>query len=123
MNLLLESREADTNDDEDVEINVTEDSDPRPVNIPIIKVQDYDSESNLCEKTNEKNIEQDDGNDESSRSTTNGDEELKQNCSEDAGIQETLADIAHSFTNKLDSIRSSFRMSLDRNVASCLGKK
>ena len=118
--IVIDSQEPHTNDDEDVEINVTEESEPHTINLPIIKVQDYDSESNLCEKNNEKKIEQDDGNDE--RRPTK-DEELKQNCSEDAGIQETLADIAQSFTSKLDSIRSSFTMSLDRNVASCLGKK
>ena len=39
------------------------------------------------------------------------------------GIQETLADIAQNFTSKLDSIRSTFTLSLDRNVASCLGKQ
>ena len=38
-------------------------------------------------------------------------------------IQETLADIAESFTSKLDSIRSRFTLSMDRNVASCIGKK
>ncbi len=37
-------------------------------------------------------------------------------------IQETLADIAQNFTSKLDSIRSTFTLSLDRKVASCLGK-
>ena len=119
--IVLDSQEPQTNDDEDVEVNVTEaESESCAINLPIIKVEDYDSESNLGETNNEKKIEQDDGNDE--RRPTK-DEKLKQICSEDPGIQETLADIAQSFTSKLDSIRSSFTMSLDRNVASCLGKK
>lgn len=38
-------------------------------------------------------------------------------------IQETLADIAQNFTSKLEGIRSTFTMSLDRKVSSYLGKK
>lgn len=117
-----ETQESQTNEDEDIEINVTEDLEQPNLELPIIKVQDYDNEIiSECKKTPD--VEEDiDMRDDDYR-ISNKDDMSNQTCPEDAGIHETLADIAHSFTSKLDSIRSSFTMSLDRNVASCLGKK
>lgn len=124
---LTEIKEAQTKDDEDVEISVTEVGEPQQATIPIIKVQDYDSEDISRERKsvpfidpNNENLPTDEDDKKFSNNDTS-DQTAPENCSPD--IQETLADIAQTFTSKLDSIRSSFTMSLDRNVASCLGKK
>lgn len=119
---------------EDIEVNVTEDSEPK-LQIPTIKIEHCDNDGHHFENgdrlssptnsTHSSNKQMSDGFDCEISSAQRGtscepDSSTKENGED---IQETLADIAQSFTSKLDSIRSSFTLSLDRNVASCLGKK
>ena len=119
---------------EDIDVNVTEDSETKH-QIPTIKIEHCDNDSHHFENvdcmssptnsTQSSNQVMSDGFDSEmssvQRSTScEPDTSTKEN---EEDIQETLADIAQNFTSKLDSIRSSFTLSLSRNVASCLGKK
>lgn len=126
---------------EDIEIDVTEDADAK-LEIPTIRIEHCDTTERM---ENNDSHEIGDNMSSSSRSSVgssaqdiNGDKqsdmssspgrnfspepETSRQAEDQDEIQETLADIAQNFTSKLDSIRSTFTMSLDRNVASCLGK-
>ena len=117
---------------EEIEVNVTEESEK--LQIPTIKIEHCDNETtenshfnnsvstppNSVQSVDETNDDHDDDLSTGQQSPScEPDTSAKEN---EGDIQETLADIAQNFTSKLDSIRSSFTLSLDRNVASCLGK-
>lgn len=119
---------------EDVEVNVTEDSEPK-LQIPTIKIEHYDIDNDHFEDGDRMSSPTNSTHSSSQETSSVNDCEMppvqrSASCQPDTStkeneedIQETLADIAQNFTSKLDSIRSSFTLSLDRNVASCLGKK
>ena len=120
---------------EEIEVEVTEEAEPK-LQIPTIKIEHCEDET--VEKEHLVNCDCISGSPSSVHSAPhemNGDHHgdtspLRSSSCEpvtstkvnEDGIQETLADIAQNFTSKLDSIRSTFTLSLDRNVASCLGK-
>ncbi|XP_028408278.1 uncharacterized protein LOC114530879 [Dendronephthya gigantea] len=120
-------------DEDEDEINVTEETEVK-LQIPTIKIEHCDSEPMEndeagCSKVNSVYSPSHDSDISSAQPSPSSDTSNKQNEGDlqdegdnEDGIQETLADIAHNFTSKLDSIRSTFTLSLDRNVASCLGK-
>jgi hypothetical protein len=121
---------------EEIEIDVTEEAEPK-LQIPTIKIEHCENGTveNDCVENGDsvsaspnsvhsstQDMDGDHGGDTPSTQRSQSCELVTSTKVNEDRIQETLADIAQNFTSKLDSIRSTFTLSLDRNVASCLGK-